>query len=319
MNYEELLIKVITYDNPPEIPMRCGVLPAVWKQWPGEMRDIVLEFPGFFNADYADYDYHTQQPDSYRVGTWTDEWGCGWSNIEEGMFGLVTGHPVKTRADIRVLNIPDKRDGHIPHGFMYLRLLDLRGFEEAMVDFAEEPEELQILVDKVAEYNRLQVEVALQKAGPIMYFGDDLGMQCSLAIGPDKWRKYLKPAYQTIYAPIRAAGKHVYMHSDGMMHEIIPDLFECGASMVNPQIRANGLDNLVRVCKGRYPIMLDLDRQLFPFATPEECRAHVRESIEAMYLPEGGLGIVIEIGPCVPPANIRALLQAAREYRHYRV
>jgi len=317
MSFEELVIKAMTYGSPPEIPMRCGVLPAVWKQWPAEMRDIALEFKDFFWEGYADYDYRVQMPDNYRAGSYTDEWGCVWSNIEEGMASIVTGHPVPRREDIRALKMPDKRDGHIPHGFMYLRLLDLRGFEESMLDFAEEPPELQTLIDTVAEYNRLQVEVALPKAGPVFYFGDDLGMQTSLSMGPEKWRKYLKPAFRKIFAPVRAAGKLVYLHSDGMMHEIIPDLAECGVNMVNPQIRANGLDNLVRVCKGRYPIMLDLDRQLFPFATPEECRAHVRESVEAMWLPSGGLGIVIEIGPCVPPANIRALLQAAREYRHY--
>jgi len=32
----------------------------------------------------------------------------------------------------------------MPHGFMYLRLSDLRGFEEMMVDFGEEPPELQM-------------------------------------------------------------------------------------------------------------------------------------------------------------------------------
>ena len=185
------------------------------------------------------------------------------------------------------------------------------------MDFAEEPPELQILIDKVAEYNRLQVLEVLKKDNPVVYFGDDLGMQNSLAIGPGKWRKYLKPAFAKIYAPVRDAGKLVYMHTDGMIHEIIPDLFDCGVNMVNPQIRANGLDNLVRVCKGRYPMNLDLDRQLFPFATPDECRAHVRECVEALALPTGGLGLVIEIGPCVPTENIRALLQTAEEYRYY--
>ena len=317
MDHETLLIKTMTYASPGEIPMRCGVLPAVWKAYPGEMKDILAEFPNFFGGWDANYDYRTQMPDSYRHGSYKDEWGCEWSNIEEGMASIVTGHPVKTRADIRALEIPPNRDGSLPHGFMYLRLLDLRGFEEAMLDFAEECGELRILIGKVAEYNRLQVEARLPATGPVMYFGDDLGMQNSLAVGPGKWRKHLKPAFQKIFAPVRDAGKFVYLHSDGMMHEIIPDLFECGVNMVNPQIRANGLDNLVRVCKGRYPIMLDLDRQMFPFVTPEECRAHVRESVEALQLPEGGLGLVIEIGPDVPPENIRALLQTAEEYRHY--
>lgn len=318
MDHQALLIKAMTYGSPEEIPMRCGVLPAVWKERPGEMRDIVAEFPKFFGSWWDNYNYEERLTENYRIGSYKDEWGCEWSNIEEGMIGMVTGHPVKTRGDIRRLEIPPNRDGRLPHGFMYLRLLDLRGFEEAMLDFAEEPPELQTLVDKVAEYNRLQVLEVIKNDNPVVYFGDDLGMQNNLAIGAEKWRKYLKPAFQKIYAPVRAAGKLVYMHTDGMIHEIIPDLFDCGVNMVNPQIRANGLGNLVRVCKGKYPIALDLDRQLFPFATPEECRAHVREAVEAMYLPSGGLSLVIEIGPCVPAANIRALLQTADEYRHYK-
>ena len=318
MDYETLLIKTMKYESPGEIPMRCGILPAVWKARPEEIKQIVDEFPGFFGDWHKNYDYDKQLPASYHAGVFKDEWGCEWSNIEEGMESIVTGHPVRTRADIRSLEIPSNRNGRIQHGFMYLRLLDLRGFEEAMFDFAEECEELQILIDKVVEHTLIQVDVCLKTAGRVMYFGDDLGMQDHLAVGPDKWRKYLKPAFAKIYAPVRAAGKLIYMHSDGNMHEIIPDLFECGINMVNPQIRANGLNNLARVCKGRYPMMLDLDRQLFPFVSPEQCRAHVRECVEALWLPTGGLGLNIEIGPDVPPANIRAILQTAEEYRHYK-
>ncbi|MCL1910247.1 MAG: hypothetical protein FWG05_04860 [Kiritimatiellaeota bacterium] len=315
MDYETLLVKTINYESPGEIPMRCGILPAVWKKYPEEIREIVDEFPLFFGDWYKNYDYDRQLPASYHTGAFKDEWGCEWTNIEEGMESIVTGHPVPTRADIRALQIPPNRDGRIPHGFMWLRLLDLRGFEEAMFDFAEECVELQMLIDKVVEHTLIQVDVALKNAGRVMYFGDDLGMQESLAISPAKWRKYLKPAFAKIYAPVRAAGKLIYMHTDGHIHEIIPDLFECGVNMVNPQIRANGLDNLARVCKGRYPMMLDLDRQLFPFTNPEGCRAHVRECVETLSLPSGGLGLNIEIGPDVPPENIRALLQTAEEYR----
>ena len=50
--------------------------------------------------------------------------------------------------------------------------------------FAEKPPELQILVDKVLEYNLIQVEIALKNnSGPIQIFSDDLGMQKGLAIG----------------------------------------------------------------------------------------------------------------------------------------
>ena len=110
----------------------------------------------------------------------------------------------------------------------------------------------------------------------------------------------------------------VYMHTDGCIYEIIEDLKECGVDMLNPQYRANGLDNLERICKGKIPINLDLDRQLFPLCTPAEARGHVEECVKRMYLPEGGLGISIEIGQDYPLENIDAIFGAANEMRFYK-
>ena len=313
--WESLLIKAMTYDYPEELPVSVGVLPALWIKHTKEMLEIAKRYPQFFGEINDDFDFHNHIPRDYHMGSFTDEWGCVWSNIEEGMASIVTGHPLKERKDILTLRIPENKDGNLPHGFMYLRLLDLRGFEEAMVDFAEECDELQILIDKVTEYNCMQTEIAVQKISPIIHYGDDLGMQRGLAIGPDKWRKYLKPSFTKIFGIVRNAGIYVYMHSDGMIYEIIPDLFDAGANMVNPQYRANGLENLVSVCKGRYPIHLDLDRQLFPYISPSQCRDHIFECVEALYLPSGGLGLSLELGPDVPLENVEALLKALDESR----
>jgi hypothetical protein len=317
------LIKAMTYDYPEKLPIQLGILPAAWIRHGKEMVRLVRDYPDLFPEDRIPDLNNIDMPESYRLGTFTDEWGCVWSNLEEGMEAIVTGHPIPEREDILSLKIPENRDGRLPHGFMYLRLLDLRGFEEAMVDFAEECDELQILIDKVLEYNCIQIEAAMKSPtagmitnnGKVMIFGDDLGMQNGLAIGAEKWRKYLKPCYKKMYDMVHVAGKYVWMHTDGMIFEIMPDLQECGVNMINPQFRANGLDNLVRVCKGKIPIELDLDRQRFPFATPSQLDDHVRECVEALYLPQGGLGLRIELGYEVPLENAAALLDAARKYR----
>ena len=98
------------------------------------------------------------------------------------------------------------------------------------------------------------------------------------------------------------------------MIPVISDLIEAGVTVVNPQIRANGLDNLVRECKGKVCVNLDLDRQLFPFATPEEIDAHIREAIEALGSEEGGLMLSAECEPDVPLENIRAICEAFERY-----
>jgi len=315
--YLKRLKQAINYDSPDEIPVSAGFLSAAWIKHGKELSELAKEYPEIIThvPDYTDPDNLTSG--TYKTGAHTDEWGCVWSNIEEGMAGYVTGHPIKTLEDIRNLKIPDNRDGNIPHGFMYLRLLDLRGFENAMIDFAEEYDELKILIDKVTEHNCIQVGIKLKELekGDIFVFGDDLGMQHGLAIGAEKWRKYLKPAFTEIYAPIKAKGCLVYMHTDGYILDIIPDLVECGVDMINPQFRANGIDNLARLCKGKIPLDLDLDRQLFPYATPSQLDDHVRECVEALYLPQGGLALKIELNYEVPINNMAALFDAVRKYR----
>ena len=292
-------------------------MPSTWLHYGSQLKEIAKEYPDLI-PNLPDLQHpNSFIPPSYHKGSFTDEWGCVWENIEEGMESIVTGHPVPNREDIPGLCIPANRDGRLPHGFMYLRLLDLRGFEEAMVDFAEECDELQLLIDKVLEYNCIQIACALPYQEELVRFGDDLGMQNGLAIGADKWRKYLKPCYTKMYQMVHDAGKLVYMHTDGRIIDILPDLKECGVDMVNPQFRANGLDDLERVCKGKIPIMLDLDRQFIPFATPSQINDHVRECVERLALPQGGLGLYIEISFDVPLPNIVALLDAARKYRNY--
>jgi len=311
------LIKAVVYDSPDEIPVAVGILPAAWMKYGADLASLAKDYPEFI-PDIPDYKNHDSLlSGTYYGGEHTDEWGCIWTNIDEGMESYVTGHPVQTREDILSLKLPGNRDGRIPHGFLYLRILDLRGFEEAMVDFAEECDELQVLVDKVTEHNCIQTGIKLPdfNKGDLIYFGDDLGMQDGLAIGAERWRKYLKPAYTKIYAPVKAKGCYIYMHTDGYILDIIPDLMECGVDMLNPQFRANGIYNLARICKGKIPLDLDLDRQLFPYATPSQLDDHVRECVEALYLPEGGLGLKIELNYEVPLNNMAALFDAARKYR----
>jgi hypothetical protein len=91
----------------------------------------------------------------------------------------------------------------------------------------------------------------------------------------------------------------VYLHTDGHVLEIIPDLIEVGVRVLNPQFRANGLAGLQELAQGRITIDLDLDRQLFPFATPSQIQDHISEAYEALYMPEGGLMFTAECGPDV--------------------
>ncbi|MBN1873997.1 MAG: hypothetical protein JXA33_07190 [Anaerolineae bacterium] len=323
MTLAEDQIKALNFQYPEFIPVSASILPAAWIKYREALDEIVYRHPLLFGeGNIGERDYDDIQSDRYIMGEHVDVWGCVWSNVQEGMDSIVTHHPVPTRADVRTLKMPEEDSG-FPHGFMYLRLLDLRGFEEIMIDFAEEPPELQQLIDIVLAYNLRQAEVWLadlktqREPGTLVHFGDDLGMQNRLALHPRKWRKYLKPCFRQIYQPFREAGYYVYMHTDGHILEIIPDLVDCGVNVVNPQARANGLDGLAEVCKGKVCVDLDLDRQLFPFCTPQDVDDHIHEAVDKLGDPAGGLWLKAEIGMDIPLENIEAIFVALEKYRRY--
>ena len=136
-----------------------------------------------------------------------------------------------------------------------------------------------------------------------------MGMQTSLPVSPEAWRHYIGPCYASIVGECRDNGVHFHLHSDGHIADIIPDLIDYGVSIINPQVRANGLENLSRVAKGRVCIDLDLDRQLFPFSGPEEIGEHIRCAIQTLITPRGGLMLHAECEPDVPLENIRAIVE----------
>ncbi|MEZ4733105.1 MAG: uroporphyrinogen decarboxylase family protein [Caldilineaceae bacterium] len=162
------------------------------------------------------------------------------------------------------------------------------------------------LIRMVESYNSTVIK-GLALGAELMRFGDDLGLQAGLPISPAMWRRYIKPAYDYMFRPCREADVPIYLHTDGHILEIIPDLIEVGVRMLNPQIRANGLAGLVELAKGKVAIHIDLDRQLFPFATPAQIEEHIGAVFEALYLPQGGLMLHAECEPDVSLENIDAI------------
>ena len=109
-------LKAIRMEHPEVIPTTVGFLPAAWIHHGKQVEELVKSFPQFFPAGYSvDYsDPSTIASGTYKAGTHVDEWGCVWSNVDEGMEAIVTEHPVKTPEDVFSLKIPENRDGRVP-------------------------------------------------------------------------------------------------------------------------------------------------------------------------------------------------------------
>jgi len=334
------LLKTIRFDRPDWTGCDVGLLPATWMKYREDLEQLVLAHPRIFRGYRpGSRDFDAVSDPLFEPGRHTDCWGAVWDNVQRGLSSLVVEHPLEDWSAMAGYRPPDPmtddvfgprrdwdevarsmadakrrgglaRGGGLQHGFMYMRLYYLRGFENLMLDIATGEPRLWQLIEMVEQYNAAVIRRYVELGAEYMSFGDDLGLQRSLPISPAAWREYVKPSYSRMLAPCREAGIPVYLHTDGHVLEIIGDLVETGVRVLNPQIRANGLEGLAREARGKVAINLDLDRQLFPFATPSQLADHVAEAHEALALPEGGLMLYAECEPDVPLANIDAICTA---------
>ena len=117
---------------------------------------------------------------------------------------------------------------------LYERAWTLRGMENLMMDFILNPDFVHEILQKIADYNIAQIEKALEYDIYAVNFGDDWGQQHGLIMGPDCWRKFIKPQLKRMYKVVRDAGKFVFIHCCGDVDELFDDLIEIGLDCFNP-------------------------------------------------------------------------------------
>jgi len=334
--------------GPKWIPCSVGISGASWDQLRTDLEQVLARhpilFPGFEKGQ-RNYDDWDPGP-AHRAGErFTDAWGCVWRSAVNGLEGQVEEHPLADWSKLESYRAPDpmaqgdrgpadwektRRDvekarrqgrltsGGVAHGFLFMRLWYLRGFENLMIDVAADAPQLPRLIELVMEHNRGLVDAWLDMGVDKMEFGEDLGTQTASIISPKAFAKYVAPAYESVMQPCRGAGCHVALHSDGYIMELMDQFIECGVTIINPQDLCNGIDNLAREVKGRICIRLDIDRQrIVPFGTRREIRALIEEEVRKLGSPAGGLEMTAGIYPPTPAENVDALCDALEEFRTY--
>ena len=97
-----------------------------------------------------------------------------------------------------------------------------------MMDSVAEPDFYAELLDLLTESRLSMVEQCADVPADAIMFGDDWGDQRGVILGPELWRKFIKPRWAKIYDAVHAQGKIVISHSCGSVGDIIPDMIEIG-------------------------------------------------------------------------------------------
>ncbi|NLF09367.1 MAG: uroporphyrinogen-III decarboxylase-like protein [Pirellulaceae bacterium] len=197
---------------------------------------------------------------------------------------------------------------------LYERAWTLRGMENLLMDFHDQPKFVHELFGRIADYNIAQVREALKHEIDAVYFGDDWGQQHGLQMGPRRWREFILPQLKRMYGAVREAGKFVMIHSCGDVDELFDDLIDAGLNCFNPfQPEVMDVYDLLPRYRGRLAFHGGLSTQkTLPFGTPESVRA---ESERLLALGRDGGYIFApahDVEGDVPLENMLAAIEIAK-------
>ena len=275
-------------------------------------------------------------PDPSRPCAYTDTFGITWDSSSVGQRPISHG---RAWEELKNFKMPDPNkagmfydfDKKVP-GFKekdlaYVALQyygplekmeNIRGFENAMMDFYLEEEKAEELLDKIADYRVALAKEICARGVTMGHGGDDYGTQTGPLIGLETWRRFIKPRLARIYKVYKDYGLPVLHHSCGDCSEFIDDLIEIGVDALHPiQSSCMDIQKLYQRYGDRIVYYGGFDMHYFlEQASPEDVRRGVKETIEL--LGQNGRMVcgAINIMDDVPPKNFEALVEAIKEYRY---
>ena len=260
----------------------------------------------------------------------TDAFGVIWEDSFPGEIGMVRD-PILAAPTLAGYTFPE---AHVPGLFdempgqlarhrdrytmwslgfsLFERAWTLRGMESFLMDMVERPAFADELLERICELNLALIEQACRHPIDCVRFGDDWGAQRGLIMGPHLWRRFIKPRFARMVAAAAAHGKATFLHSDGDVREIIPDLVDMGLTILNP-VQPDVMDV--------YEIKREFGRdlafcggvsvqQLLPHGSPQQVRAEVRRLLAEL---GAGGGFIIapthSLGRDIPLANLAVLVE----------
>ena len=182
-----------------------------------------------------------------------DEWGVKIKVDNSTYSWNYLYHPLEESLSLKDLKIPDlqitsrfkkvkedikdyKNDYMIYTGIstLFRRGWLLCGFAKFLELLILDRNFIERLLDKLFEFTVQEINMYTDLGVDIIQFLGDLGSEESLFLSPDIWRKIFKPRMRELIRNVKNPNVFYFLHSDGNIKEIIPDLIDIGINILNP-------------------------------------------------------------------------------------
>lgn len=274
-----------------------------------------------------------------KPGYFQDEFGVVWNRTKEKDIGVIESFIIDNpdcytykfppidekliRGRIeRLLAVKADKFSRFSIGFsLFERAWTLRGMENLLIDFIENPEFVHRLMRDITDYNLKHIEIACSYPGlDAVMFGDDWGQQKGLIMGPKLWREFIKPYLKQMYGYVKSKNKYILQHSCGDIEEIMPDVIECGLDCYQTfQPEIYDIKKIKKEYGGKLSFWGGISTQfILAHGTPEDVRRVCVETIRIMRKGGGYIAAPTHsVPPDVPAENILAMLEVFQNQQLY--
>lgn len=195
----------------------------------------------------------------------------------------------------------------------------IRSMEQLMMDMMTDDPMATYHLDRITENVCANAKAFARAGADMIHFGDDVGMQHSLMMSAELYRKWIKPRFARVIKTVKDIRPDIIVsyHSCGYVTPLIDDFIEAGIDVLNP-VQPECMD--FAEIHGKFGDRVSFwgtvgTQTTMPFGSPEEVRKNVRRNLKIAGK-KGGLlcSPTHLLEPEVPWENIMAYVNACREF-----
>ncbi len=343
---QSIVRQAIGFGNPGRIPVELVEVPGIWDDYGTLPRSACpRDFPPLqdFDSIQAIYSWVFDERGTDAEGNRlrVDEWGCLQKVPRSGEYSyLVVGEPLRDWGKASSYRFPDPSradpwfdeiakalrqypgkfaDAFIDPG-VTLVALNIRGYEDLLVDYYQDMKKVRWLFDGIWDYQKEIVRKWKRAGAHAVSLYEEWATQGRMYVPPEWWREHMKSFYARAIDFIHQQGLYAGMGLDGAILPILDDLKDIGLDILdNRQPILLGIDNLAHAGGGKLFIKASNDMQLsLPSRSPEENRAEAQALARKLGFERGGgfMGLVFKWDRIRLP--IQNVLASYEGFRHCR-
>ncbi|MDO5425194.1 MAG: uroporphyrinogen decarboxylase family protein [Eubacteriales bacterium] len=299
MTSKELVLRAVEFRKPERIPLCLDF------QQDEQNMERTKEIAKRYESDFVFANF--SDPEFVPLGEGFSEWGYKMENFGETM-GEVKDFPLKDwgRFDFWKSHLPDysARRGYENArklreqnpdkflvggvGMMMETILNLRGYENTMIDYFEEEEALNRLIDCLYDCGKKMVDGFAGAGMDGIMAWEDWGLQTGPMMSYGLWEEFYAERMKDFVDYIHKKGMKYFLHSCGHIAYLMDTFVEFGIDAIQMDQQRNMGFDLLEQWSGRICFMCPVDIQHSVGMTEAELGDYAREMVRRLGTPEGG-------------------------------